>query len=70
MKVGDIVVYCDPGCAQVETVLVMELVPDTLPGGEIHGAVVMNELGTHWVACEYLVELNDEIKEILNEMSD
>ena len=58
MKVGDLVMFCD-GFSEVEAVLLVRLVPDTLPGGSIHGAVVMNEIGQHWVNLDNLIPIEE-----------
>ena len=68
MKVGDMVLYCDPACAQVEPVLIVELIHDGAPGVNTIGAVVMNELGTHWVQLDNLVAM-DEAGEALDELA-
>jgi len=59
MKVGDLVVYVEPAAAQALPVLVVELFDG--------GAVVYNEHGTHEIWSEYLVEMNDEMRELINE---
>jgi hypothetical protein len=59
MKVGDLVVYCDAAAGgYVAPVLVVELFNG--------GAIVLNEHGTHEIPSEYLHELTDEMKELVN----
>ena len=67
MKEGDLVLFCDPASAEVEPVLLIRLVPDSLKDGRFAGAEVMNEHGTHWVRMDHLVD-TDEAGELLDEL--
>ena len=66
MKVGDLVWHCD-GYTDVTPVLVIETTIDCASGygsaemEDIEVALVMNELGQHWVPFENLVEIDEVV---------
>ena len=68
MKVGDLVLHCD-GYTDVTHVLLIETSIDCASGygaaemEDIEVALVMNELGRHWVPLENLVEIDEVISE-------
>jgi len=68
MKVGDLVLHCD-GHTDVTHVLLIETSIDCASGygaaemEDIEVALVMNELGRHWVPLENLVEIDEVISE-------
>jgi|TARA_R110002020_G_scaffold425670_1_gene635113 hypothetical protein len=62
VNVGDLVMFCD-GSSDVSPVVLIRLVPDSLPGGSGDGAVVMNETGTYWVRISDLVPIDEDIME-------
>ena len=58
MKAGDLVMFHD-GVNPAEPVLLIRMVPDTLPGGMFDGAVVINKLGQRWVDLRNLMSMGD-----------
>ena len=68
MEVGDLVWHCD-GITDVEFVLVIEAAIDCASGygaaemEDIEVALVMNDVGQHWVPFENLVEIDEVISE-------
>ena len=66
MKVGDLVMFCD-GFTDVKPVLVIETAIDCASGygavemEDIEVALVMNDVGQHWVPFENLVEIDEVI---------
>tara|TARA_R110002110_G_scaffold123954_1_gene301020 strand:+ start:132 stop:401 length:270 start_codon:yes stop_codon:yes gene_type:complete len=58
VEVGDLVVYVDSAAACAIPVLVVELFDG--------GAVVLNEHGTHEIPDDYLSEMTDEMKELID----
>tara|TARA_B100000686_G_C16731813_1_gene941130 strand:+ start:743 stop:952 length:210 start_codon:yes stop_codon:yes gene_type:complete len=59
LNIGDLVMFCDSLSKAIPAILV-RIVPDTLPGGEIHGAVVLSKLGQHWIRLDRLAPVLDQ----------